>query len=685
MNRVKCYVLVLLLLFTMTGCGKQAAAPKLKTPASESIQSVKAVCKDIVKEEIVVGYVTGSFSGCYYTSTKENVSYPVALGDKVVKGQVVAVSDTSEYDEQLKQLQEQLSAEKEDISYQKKHLTLEIKQKKEQKNESDDRMRDVVETEIQRLQADLEYQKQVSDIRIQQLNQEIECVKGQIEDNTLRATADGHVAYMSYAATVQAMENAVMISRDDDYYIALQDELSNRARNFFVRAYTTYLGSEQELENIPYSEKEQRIALRNNMKLTPRFALKNDAIHLGDYLDVHIVLDESTNAVTVPSCCVYTGQESSYIYKIVDGRKEKCIVKQGISDGVDTEILEGLDVGEEVYYPVETELEYSGTETVKKSAISLFADENRIKKEYPRLVDVTSGVGEAKLLSATDQTEVKQGDVLATLEVTSGKADVTDVENQLASLKRQYEQQKKAQKDSIKQMTKQLKQQGKKSSVELSLAELEQTYKEKVYHRQQNTLERALSAQKKITGTVAVTAPCSGTYRGMYEAGREHIIVNSNDYIGTVTDDSISYYVTGNNAYKYHYGDRVKVNDTYEGTVVGAFSSATQEMEYTGADGQAVYYISEPQEQMTKAYIQLDQPVEDLKEGSVSIVSNPISDVFVVEQEDIKKGEDDSRYVWTLKDGKPYKQYVRCLRGSNNQYWVFGGLAEGDVLLTGVK
>ena len=171
----------------------------------------------------------------------------------------------------------------------------------------------------------------------------------------------------------------------------------------------------------------------------------------------------------------------------------------------------------------------------------------------------------------------------------------------------------------------------------------------------------------------------------MYEAGREHIIVNSNDYIGTITDDSISYYVTGNNAYKYHYGDRVKVNDTYEGTVVGAFSSATQEMEYTGADGQAVYYISEPQEQMTKAYIQLDQPVEDLKEGSVSIVSNPISDVFVVEQEDIKKGEDDRRYVWTLKDGKPYKQYVRCLQGANNQYWIFGGLAEGDVLLKGVK
>ena len=78
--------------------------PKLKNPASESVQSVKAVQQYIAEEELTMGCVTGRFSACYYTDAKENISYKVALGDKVTKGQTVAVADTSEYDTQIKDL-----------------------------------------------------------------------------------------------------------------------------------------------------------------------------------------------------------------------------------------------------------------------------------------------------------------------------------------------------------------------------------------------------------------------------------------------------------------------------------------------------------------------------------------------------------------------------------------------------
>ena len=719
MNKWKYYGMAFLLVVTMTGCGKKDKVPKLKNPASESVQSVKAVQQYIAEEELTMGCVTGRFSACYYTDAKENISYKVALGEKVTKGQTVAVADTSEYDAQIKDLQEQLAAEKEDISYQKKHVALEIDQLKEQKrqaaeqkkteentevdktddtgtekdtedNSEEDAISDakVIESQIKRLQTDLEYQEQLSKVHIHRIDQEIAQTKKQIEENTLKAAADGQVAYISYGQNANAMENVVMISNDQDNYVALVYELSDNAQKTFIRAYTTYQGKEQELKEIPYTEKEEQQAVKNNMILPPRFELADDSMQPGDYIDVHVVLQEADQAITVPWSCVYTGEDSQYIYKIVNDRKEKCMVETGISDGVDVQIVSGLEAGEEVFYPVDEKQEYSETETVQKGSLSLWNKTGSMKKEYPRSIDLSTGVEEAQLVSITEQSEVEQGATVATVSLTTGQADVKDTSNQIESLKRQYQQQKKTGEDTIKQLKKQLKQEGKKSSVELSMAQLELDYNAKVYTRQLKGLETLLAGQSKVTGNVAVKAPCSGSFTPMYGADREHVIMDADGYVGTINDTSIAYYAVDNSDNKFHYGDKVQVkagDTTYDGKIIGAYPSGSQDVTYTGAEGQVIYYSSDPEDKMTMAYVALDQGADEVESGSVNVVSNVISDAIVISQDDIRRGEEQHDYVWILKEGKPYKQYVQYLKNTNNDCWVLKGLSEGDVILKGAK
>ena len=88
---------------------------------------------------------------------------------------------------------------------------------------------------------------------------------------------------------------------------------------------------------------------------------------------------------------------------------------------------------------------------------------------------------------------------------------------------------------------------------------------------------------------------------------------------------------------------------------------------------------------MTMAYVALDQGEDEIESGSVNVVSNVISDAIVISQDDIRRGEEQHDYVWILKEGKPYKQYVQYLKNTNNDCWVLKGLSEGDVILKGAK
>ena len=731
------------LLLGMTGCGKNSGIPKLKKPVSESVQSVKAEKKSIIEEQVVMGDVTSHYAGCHYTEDKQKVEYLVTYGEHVTKGQVLAKADCSEYEAQLKDMNNQLQQEKEQTSYEKKHIELEIRQKKldqkkaeqleqqkkkaaqqkkeEQKKEEEKKQEEAesventdaeqsteqetteekeeqqenteeeqesaqaIQADIRRMETDLEYKKQLSDIHISKYNKEIAAMKEKIAENTLTADVDGYVAYIAFKEEALAMENIVMIADTENLYVELQEELSEPTQKAMTRVYTTYLGEEVELKELPYSESEQRLAARNSMVLKPRFSVENKKMVLGDYLDVHIVIGESSNTVAVPTTCLYTSDEKQYVYKVVNGKKEKCFVETGITNGTDVEITSGVEEGDDIFYPIGEKIKYTETETVKKGEISLWKQTSVLKLGYPRELEITTGVDEAKLTYATDKRQVEKGDVLATVQVDTGQADVEELNSQIDSLERQYKKQKKTGEEAVRQ----LKKQGEEQAVALAIAKLELQHNEAIYTLQKKALSAELERLKKKTGTVTIVAPCSGNYESEFSSDSEHTILRADHLLGTLTDQTMPYYQSDNRKNVFHYGDRVSVEtdngDTYEGEVVGAYPAGNQEVNIVGEDDNVTYYMMDPIKQQTMAYIQLKDETAEVSSGKASVTSNAISNVIVLPGEEVKREENVGEYVWILKDGKPYKQYVVTLRNTDSECWVIRGLSEGDVILKGVE
>lgn len=732
------------LFLSMTGCGKNSGIPKLKKPVSESVQSVKAEKKSIIEEQVVMGDVTSHYAGCHYTEDKQKVEYFVTYGEHVTKGQVLAKADCSEYEAQLEDMNNQLQQEKEQTSYEKKHIELEIKQKKldqkkaeqreqqkkkaaqqkkeEQKKEEEKKQEEEAESventdaeqsteqetteekeeqqenteeeqesaqairaDIRRMETDLEYKKQLSDIHISKYNKEIAAMKEKISENTLTADVDGYVAYIAFKEEALAMENIVMIADTENLYVELQEELSEPTQKAMTRVYTTYLGKEVELKEQPYSESEQRLAARNSMVLKPRFSVENKKMVLGDYLDVHIVIGESSNTVAVPTTCLYTSDEKQYVYKVVNGKKEKCFVETGITNGTDVEITSGVEEGDDIFYPIGEKIKYTETETVKKGEISLWKQTSVLKLGYPRELEITTGVDEAKLTYATDKRQVEKGDVLATVQVDTGQADVEELNSQIDSLERQYKEQKKTGEEAVRQ----LKKQGEEQAVALAIAKLKLQHNEAIYTLQKKALSAELERLKKKTGTVTIVASCSGNYESEFSSDSEHTILRADHLLGTLTDQTMPYYQSDNMRNVFHYGDHVSVEtdngDTYEGEVVGAYPAGNQEVNFVGEDDNVTYYMMDPIKQQTMAYIQLKDETAEVSSGKASVTSNAISNVIALPGEEVKREENVGEYVWILKDGKPYKQYIVTLRNTDSECWVIRGLSEGDVILKGVE
>lgn len=732
------------LLLGMNGCGKNSEIPKLKKPVSESVQSVKAEKKSIIEEQVVMGDVTSHYAGCHYTEDKQKVEYFVTYGEHVTKGQVLAKADCSEYEAQLEDMNNQLQQEKEQTSYEKKHIELEIKQKKldqkkaeqleqqkkkaaqqkkeEQKKEEEKKQEEeaesventdaeqsteqetteekeeqqenteeeqesaqAIQADIRRMETDLEYKKQLSDIHISKYNKEIAAMKEKISENTLTADVDGYVAYIAFKEEALAMENIVMIADTENLYVELQEELSEPTQKAMTRVYTTYLGEEVELKELPYSESEQRLAARNSMVLKPRFSVENKKMVLGDYLDVHIVIGESSNTVAVPTTCLYTSDEKQYVYKVVNGKKEKCFVETGITNGTDVEITSGVEEGDDIFYPIGEKIKYTETETVKKGEISLWKQTSVLKLGYPRELEITTGVDEAKLTYATDKRQVEKGDVLATVQVDTGQADVEELNSQIDSLERQYKEQKKTGEEAVRQLKKQREEQ----AVALAIAKLELQHNEAIYTLQKKALSVELERLKKKTGTVTIVASCSGNYESEFSSDSEHTILRADHLLGTLTDQTMPYYQSDNMRNVFHYGDHVSVEtdngDTYEGEVVGAYPAGNQEVNFVGEDDNVTYYMMDPIKQQTMAYIQLKDETAEVSSGKASVTSNAISNVIALPEEEVKREENVGEYVWILKDGKPYKQYIVTLRNTDSECWVIRGLSEGDVVLKGVE
>lgn len=754
----------------LSGCAKSSKTPDLITPASESLQSVEAKKKNVKKTAVFTGYVTGEEKGYFFKESKENLEYKVSLGDKVTKGQALVVADGSELESELEDLQLQLTGVKAEISYLKEYGKLNQDKLTIQKKNATADEKEMAENELERAKIDQEYQEQLLNLQISNLSKQITEIQKKIDENTLYAEKEGYVSFLGFQTYAFEFVNVVVVMDTNNLHIALKSDMSKEQAEKYQRAYVNYNGSEIDLSEIEYTEIQKKVAQRSAMVLPPQFKIADKKMKLGECLAVHVVMEENENALAVPKTCIYESENGDYVYRIKGKNKEKCFVEIGIQGNVETEIKSGVKEGDMIYYPVDDKIKYSKETKLKKETVSIKGMEVKCRLINPKYQDVRTGVGEATLEFITDQTQVKKGDLLATVSLTAGVADIKDVENQISSLNKQYSAQKTMHEKTIKLLNKEINSlQRKKGSstssqmkpvrtdvnevlqmgtlaggtseittenstiqeassetatteekkeekpkeqetesdetsddeprkypvsvqialkkVELSMEKLSQTHDKENYDRQIKLLNKSLESLKKKTGTINLYAPCDGEVNLGYDVSYIGRMISENASVVTLKNTEFSYVGIANKENSVKYGERIVVRDEegkeHAGTVVGAYPSGTMNVSESDSDGSYMTFYSEPDENQMSAYVELDDGTK-VENGTMVIKSDDIKDVISVDKDAIKR-EGDYHYVWILREGKPYKQYVEYMMVADDKAWVFDGLSEDDTLLTGVK
>lgn len=730
------------------GCTSKEVIPKLKDPVSESVQGIEIEKTDVTRSLIVQGYVEPTQHGHYYSEQKEKVQYKVGIGEQVSKGQVLAVADGEDLETQKSFLQKELSNVQADLEYEKQRVVCENKRLETLKRYGTPEEQNEATVEQQTLQIETDYQQQLLQLQISNLNREISDINSKIAENTLYASVDGYVSYMSFSETAPAHTNVVMVVDDKDLYIRLDEALDENVIDKFLYAYTLSEGKKQELELVTYSEKEKMLAEKNTMELATKFKVADNHFQSGNRVVVYVVLEEKKNTLAVPKSCIYHSESGNYIYLVRDGKKEKCFVELGISGNIMTEIISGAKEGEMVYYPVDETLTYKDKVTIEKGVGYLKTADLKTEVYHPFAYTVSpeGNIGTATLTSIKEKGFVEQGEVLATLNVASGTADIQEIRNQIDSLNKQYDLQKNMHDANIKRLNEEIDdlekeqesinnkehmtestedvitQQSTESTetvateqtteidtttehdypvhveiylkqVALEMEQLNASKDERIYNFQLGQLQMQLNERQKETGSITVYAPCSGEFDSYLTEKEVGMKLRDGAQIGTITNQDKKYLCVKDNLHQLMFGNEVTVTDAkgkeHKGVVRGYYPSGTADVLVEG-DGFSYSYSMNPSENQEKAYIVLDEEVEvteDLfKSVDLHYQSEAINGAIVIDATNIKK-EDGFGYVWIEKEGNPYKQYVEyvIIPGKDSLAYVLNGLSEGDVLLTEVK
>lgn len=180
---------------------------------------------------------------------------------------------------------------------------------------------------------------------------EMQSLLDKVGEDTIVAAFDGRVVKIHNRVGDYVREyDTVMLLVNEDVMLLRGDKYSNsslsRAHNLDV----VIDGVTYDVTYIPYDEEEYLKKSMNQEPLPSWFEVEeSEDISFGENGTVRLYKDYSENTLVIPSSCMYSDDLGDYVYKSENGQRIKTYVSIGIRTSSFTEIVDGLNEGDEVY------------------------------------------------------------------------------------------------------------------------------------------------------------------------------------------------------------------------------------------------------------------------------------------------------------------------------------------------
>ncbi len=726
------------------GCGskKTETIPDLEEPAASNASYQQVTYGDIGTTSVLLGTAVPKEYGQAYEANVMVTKILVEPGDMVEKGDVLAYADVDEASASREAKQQELSHENTVYELNQKINQLQqdklANQQKQQDTaenniqdaaenniqEEDDMQESATENNTQETEAEVEditsqiavlqensrYDTKLHEYRVQKLNEEIAALDALIADGTLKANHSGEVVYtksLTVNRKAGAGENVAIVADTEDLEIKLKDvTVQNYKYKDVLEKYMLQSGERVPVTEREYSTDELVLAKINNNY--PNVLIeKPEGVELkaGELYPIYFEEKRAEHVLLVGNDSLYQEDGENYVYVGTgDDTREKRKVTTGVSDDHNTQIVEGLEEGEAVYYETMERMPSDYTEYMVER--SDFQVENHGLK-YGRAdknarVYLTEKEGVLVEIAVEKDAEVKKGDLLYIIDTGEGKAAITEAANAIETENTTYQKQQadydtqlielQNATDSVSDYDRQI------ITLQKEIAEADHSYTLQQLQAAYDTLSRGNDG----TGKLSVYADEDGQVSKItvwegdtVEAGDEILKMKGEAsdllLVQMVSSKSVTVY-TDDIA---EAGEPVSITSgdtTYTGTCVG-FAAGSNNLDegclYIDENGAHYTFQTTSGYDTPAFYVRMnDEIVDDMGNGeSVDFPYISMEDVIVLpagmiyEEKDAMHPDKVSYFVWKIEGDHLVKQYVLLddtLTGNGKVVLI--GVEAGDIL-----
>ena len=293
----------------------------------------------------------------------------VQLGDTVEAGDIIATPVMENIEKAIENKEKELEKLTITYNYQKASLENDVAIVKQEL----DNAYDILETleylspeytEACKKVAEYDEQCQRIEIQLRQLQEtyELELPYYEKQLKRLRKESNGNMIRAPFDGTIVALADTEYgeFIDTEKYYVAVGDTSVDYARcekisTTVLSKYKKVLfwkdGMEYETTYIPMDYSYYMETQNNSEGAYSEFEIidPNGEVSSGDYGKLKVIMEENQNVLLAPENTIQSTGRDYYVYKDVNGVHERVAVKIGNNDGINVEILEGLEEGDIVY------------------------------------------------------------------------------------------------------------------------------------------------------------------------------------------------------------------------------------------------------------------------------------------------------------------------------------------------
>lgn len=726
------------------GCGskKTETIPDLEEPAASNASYQQVTYGDIGTTSVLLGTAVPKEYGQAYEANVMVTKILVEPGDTVEKGDVLAYADVDEASASRKAKQQELSHENTVYELNQKINQLQqdkLANQQKQQDTAENNIQDAAENNIQEednmqesatenntqeteaeaeditsqiavLQENSRYDTKLHEYRVQKLNEEIAALDALIADGTLKANHSGEVVYtksLTVSRNAGTGENVVVVADTEDLAIELKDvTVQNYKYKDVLEKYMLQSGERVPVTEREYSTDELVLAkINNNFRNVLIEKPEGVELKAGELYPIYFEEKRAEHVLLVGNNSLYQEDGENYVYVGTgDDTREKRKVTTGVSDDHNTQIVEGLEEGEAVYYETMERMPSDYTEYMVER--SDFQVENHGLKlsraDKNARVYLAAKEGEIVKIAVEKDAEVKKGDLLYIINTGEGKAAITEAANAIETENTTYQKQQtdydaqlielQNATDSVSDYDRQM------ITLQKEVAEADHSYTLQQLQAAYDTLSRGNDG----TGKLSVYADEDGQVSKIIvwegdtvEAGDEILKMKGEAsdllLVQMVSSKSVTVY-TDDIA---EAGEPVSITSgdtTYTGTCVG-FAAGSNNLDegclYIDENGAHYTFQTTSGYDTPAFYVRMnDEIVDDMGNGeSVDFPYISMEDVIVLpagmiyEEKDAMHPDKVSYFVWKIEGDHLVKQYVLLddtLTGNGKV--VLFGIESGDVL-----